>query len=352
LSTLTYPVIGITAALLIGDPAVASAQEPEKLREVRTVLLHGLTTSVAFRPDGKQILTSDFFAYDSATGEVRAWDIETGKQLLKLDKCESHVSQFVLSRDGKRLVAGSLDKSVKLWDAETGKLLRSFVGHEAEVVSVAISPDGKHIVSSSGHRLGLTVHKRREVHVWNAETGKLLRSLEIEKTVNRVAISPDGKRIAGSSGGNFADGTIILWDLETGKKLHTLTGPEGKASVWGGWYSRDGKRIIGATETDYSKDAADASLIEWDAETGKHLRTLQGPKGWLPPFEISPDGKQIASGARDGGLMLWDAQTARVIAVGKHPKSAGVRRIAFSPDGTRLVEGNGSYHATVWALGK
>jgi WD40 repeat protein len=162
MKALTYSVIGI-AALLIAHPAVAFAQEPAKLREVQTFLLHGIATSTGFSLDGKQIIISDYFPYSGVSGEVRTWDAETGKLLLKLDPCKSHVSQFVLSRDGKQIVTGSLDKAVKVWDATTGKLLRSFEGHEAEVVSVALSPDGKHAASSSGHRLGLTVHKRREV---------------------------------------------------------------------------------------------------------------------------------------------------------------------------------------------
>jgi WD40 repeat protein len=348
MNTLAFPMMWVWVALLIGNTAVSSAQEPVKLREVRTFSFGSaaVCTDLAISPDGKQILVADAFAYGNALGTVRSWDAETGKLLFKLEKHDSHVTQLLFSGDGKRIVTGSLNKAVKVWDAATGKLLDSLVGHDAEVVSVAMSPDGKHIVSSSGPRLGLADHNRRELHLWDAATGKLLRSLEIEKTVNSVVISPDGKRIAGNS----ADGTIILWDLATGKKLHTLAGPDGR--VFGVRYSPDGKWIMSATEADYSKGAADASLIEWDAETGKRLRTLQGPKGWLPPFVYSPDGKQIASGARDESLLLWDAQTARVIAVGKQPRSEGVRRIAFGPDGDWLVEGNGSDHATVWAVGK
>ena len=50
--------------------------------------------------------------------------------------------------------------------------------------------------------------------------------------------------------------------------------------------------------------------------------------------------------------MVGKGPDGALIAVGKHPKSERVRSTAFSPDGDRFVEGNGSYHATVWALGK
>jgi len=38
---------------------------------------------------------------------------------------------------------------VKLWEAATGRLLRSLEGHEGDVTSVAISPDGRWLASGS-----------------------------------------------------------------------------------------------------------------------------------------------------------------------------------------------------------
>src|SRR6187397_2160189 len=53
------------------------------------------------------------------------------------------VTSVAFSPDGRRLLTGSRDKTAKLWDAETGKEIRSFAGHSAEVYGVAFSPDGR-----------------------------------------------------------------------------------------------------------------------------------------------------------------------------------------------------------------
>jgi WD40 repeat protein len=54
------------------------------------------------------------------------------------------------SPDGKRIVGGSLDKTLRLWDAETGKAIsKPLKGHTGAVISVAFSSDGKRIVSGS-----------------------------------------------------------------------------------------------------------------------------------------------------------------------------------------------------------
>jgi WD40 repeat protein len=80
---------------------------------------------------------------------------------------------------------------VKVWEAESGRLLRSLEGHTDWVRAVAVSPDGRTIVSGS---------RDRTVKVWEAESGRLLRSLEGHTDLVRaVAVSPDGRTIVSGS---------------------------------------------------------------------------------------------------------------------------------------------------------
>jgi WD40 repeat protein len=53
------------------------------------------------------------------------------------------------SRDGKRIVTASADKTARVWDAQTGKQLGEPMKHEAAVRSAKFSPDGKRIVTAS-----------------------------------------------------------------------------------------------------------------------------------------------------------------------------------------------------------
>ncbi|KAH6694365.1 hypothetical protein BKA61DRAFT_564174 [Leptodontidium sp. MPI-SDFR-AT-0119] len=105
----------------------------------------GLVTSVAFSPDGKQIVSGS----DDAT--VRRWDAATGQQLLPaLEGHTGEVTSVAFSPDGKQIVSGSDDATVRRWDAATGQqLLPALEGHTGLVTSVAFSPDGKQIVSGS-----------------------------------------------------------------------------------------------------------------------------------------------------------------------------------------------------------
>ncbi|KIJ91548.1 hypothetical protein K443DRAFT_47094, partial [Laccaria amethystina LaAM-08-1] len=53
------------------------------------------------------------------------------------------VTSVAFSPDGKQIVSGSNDKSVRVWDASTGDELNVLKGRTGLVRSFAFSPDGK-----------------------------------------------------------------------------------------------------------------------------------------------------------------------------------------------------------------
>ena len=69
---------------------------------------------------------------------------------------------------GETLASGSDDNTVKLWEARSGKLLRTLEGHK-RVMSVAFDPQGGTLASGSDDKT---------VKLWEARSGKLLRTLE------------------------------------------------------------------------------------------------------------------------------------------------------------------------------
>jgi WD40 repeat protein len=98
-----------------------------------------LVSSVAFSPDGKQVVSG---SHDET---VRLWDVVTGAALQTLKGHSSSVRSVAFSPDGKQVVSGSHDETVRLWDVATGAALQTLEGYSSLVRSVAFSPDGKQV---------------------------------------------------------------------------------------------------------------------------------------------------------------------------------------------------------------
>jgi sterol desaturase/sphingolipid hydroxylase (fatty acid hydroxylase superfamily) len=129
-------------------------------------------------------------------------------------------------------------------------------GHERSVYSVAISGDGTHVVSGGGDGT---------VRVWETETGKEKLILKGHRRgVRGVAISGDGNTIVS---GSF-DGTVIIHDARTGRVVNTLTGHEGGVLCVA--ISADGKRIVSGS--------GDLTAKVWVHRQGR--RSSRFPRRW------------------------------------------------------------------------
>ena len=78
--------------------------------------------------------------------------------------------------------------------------------------------------------------------------------------MSSVALSGDGRYIVSGSG----DGTVAVWDLQTGARLHELTGHQGGVNSVA--LSGDGRHIVSGSD--------DGTVAVWDLQTGARLATL------------------------------------------------------------------------------
>jgi WD40 repeat protein len=169
--------------------------------------------------------------------------------------------------------------------------------------------------------------------------GAMSWSLETRRhrgAIFHVALSPDGKTLA--TGG--IDGTIRLWDVETGKLDKCLLG-HGSYIYRLAW-SPDGNTLASA-------GAFDATARLWDVKTGMLLRTLRSEKGYVTIVAWSPEGKRLAlASAESGYVIVFDAVR------GEHIKTVGlgqpVAALGWAPDGLSVAYVGSATPVQIWEL--
>jgi WD40 repeat protein len=219
-----------------------------------------------------------------------------------------------------------------------GPLRRTLAGHSGTVQDVAVTPDGQRAVSASSDGT---------LKVWDLETGRVLRTLTgYSDSLCCVTVAADGQRAVFGS----ADKTLKVWDLATGRVLRTLEGHSD--SVKGVALTPDGKRAVSASW--------DKTLKVWDLDTGLALRTLAGHSGEVTGVAVTPDGKRAVSASMDRTLKVWDLDTGLELRTleGHHDyiwsvvvsHSNHVNGVAVTPDGKRAVSASTDNTLKVWDL--
>ena len=176
------------------------------------------------------------------------------------------------------------------------------------------------------------------IRLWDADTGQYIRTIR-EYGGSIVLFSPDGKKIISSS----YDGTIYLLDADTGTLLRTITVPVSSGSSLA--FSPDGKKIV-------SEDGRNRSIHLWDVDTGKLLHTITHA-GFVDIVTFSPDGRTIASGSSslngDGTISLWDADTGEPLRT-LTGHTDFVTSLTFSPDGRTIASGSRDGTVLLWDI--
>jgi WD domain, G-beta repeat len=209
---------------------------------------------------------------------------------------------------------------------ENVSLACTFTAHFQTVNSVAISPDGQTLVSGSFDNT---------IKIWQLSTGRELHTLTGHSmSVNSVPISPDGQTLVSSSD----DKTIKIWQLSTGRELHTLTGHS--SNVRSVAISPDGQTLVSGSYKE---------IKIWQLSTGQELRSLTGNFSEVRSVAISPDGQTFVSGSYDKTIKIWQLSTGQELRTLTGHTDC-VYSVAISPDGQTLVSGSFDNTIKIWQL--
>jgi WD40 repeat protein len=173
--------------------------------------------------------------------------------------------------------------------------------------------------------------------MWDAATAQELFTITPD-TIATYIFSADGTRLITGS----QNGTIEIWDANTGEGLLTIPTPY-RITNWGAFdLSPDGKHIVAVSP--------ERTLRMWDIsiEGSREAFTLAPHDGaWVRRVRYSPDGTRLTTAGMDGTAKVFDAATGdELFTLSGHTDS--IFGLAYSPDGTRLATASHDKTVKVW----
>ncbi|MEO1184722.1 MAG: hypothetical protein AAFX46_08450, partial [Cyanobacteria bacterium J06636_27] len=99
------------------------------------------------------------------------------------------------------------------------------------------------------------------------------------------------------------DKVIKIWDVNTGKCLHSLQAHNNRIRKV--VFSPDGKILASCSD--------DKTIKIWNSNTGENISIFSGHNKAVWAIAISPDNKMLASGGEDETIKLWHLQTGELM---------------------------------------
>lgn len=268
--------------LSVGNDKVVMVWDVKTGDCVKTLNGHtGNITRVAVLDDGKRVVTSSANPENS----IRLWNLDSPDEEELPTGHSGRIKSLARTKDGSLAASGS-GQSVEyviIWDLCSGKCLHQLANHGGWVTALAFSPDNRFL--ASGTRTG-------RINLWDIKTGELL--CHVNEYSNRITVltfSLCGRYLLV---GGWDERVLVLStkNLESRYHIQGLTD-----WIECGAFGSHGKAAVGLR---------DGSIHIWDHETGQNRINLQGHDESEAVVALCFDQNRIFALNHGGRLRSWD----------------------------------------------
>ncbi|KAI5295878.1 hypothetical protein KEM52_006628 [Ascosphaera acerosa] len=100
---------------------------------------------------------------------IRVIDLETKNMVRELWGCVGQINDFCVSRDGRWVIAASMDSVVRVWDLPTGHLIDAF-RLPSTCTSLTLSATGEYLATAHADNVGINIWNNRSLFMHVPQT--------------------------------------------------------------------------------------------------------------------------------------------------------------------------------------
>ncbi len=301
----------------------------------------GVFRSWRLSPDGRHIAYSSPQERDPTKSDIFLLAAE-GSRESALVQHPADDRVLAWTPDGKSVLFAS-DRGGTL-DAWTIRVADGEAQGAPELVRADIAPLGSSIMPLGFSREGSFYYgvNTQEYHLYLAGLDPAGKVMTCEKLVSHVDghagadWSPEGEQLVYARGMWSGDFTLVIRSPASGQERElSLQGREAGGHGPLRWFL-DGRAILAYCRDDEGREA----ICRVDAESGR-VTSIVHPKGWMPSFQLSPDGKTLFYSLVDpdgSRILRRDLETGREEEVYRPlAGEAGAMAMAVAADGQWLA---------------
>ncbi|KAG9470147.1 hypothetical protein GDO78_018759 [Eleutherodactylus coqui] len=243
-------------------------------------VLHGCNggiTSIDFDSSGAQLLAASF------DGSAHLWKLGSKSS----DTLTGHMGKVTAARfkmSPYRAVTSSMDRTIKEWDLHKAACIRS----------IAVPSYCSDVVCSDSYMI--SGHHDKKIRFWDSRSRVLIREVTLEEKVTSLFMEPEQRQLLSCS----RDDVLRLIDLRMGSVLLTFRADGFKCGC-------DWNKAILSPDATYSMSgSSDGTIFIWNTQTGLLERSLSGEhSAAVNAVAWSVSGEYVVSVDRGRKAVLW-----------------------------------------------
>jgi WD40 repeat protein len=270
---------------------------------IKSFNTNGIVKSLAISSDNK------FMAYSlQDTNIIRIIKLSNG-QIVNTIRTRQNVENIAIFPNGKILI-GTDKNGVYRWDLQKGIRIGTFA-QSSLIDMIAISPNGKNLVgvgqnsNSSGYN--------SFVRIWDLNTGKIVHTITPKSSlfIKSIAVSSDSSKIALGWAGSDHVNALNIWDISSGRLTKDIginakpfiRVPEINSVV----FSKDGKYLFTGSSSNDETNILPITL--WDLTADSIVGDFEAHQSYVSRLSLSVNGKFLVSSGGDNTIKIWQVET-------------------------------------------